>query len=163
MGVGKSTIGKKLANLLDYNFVDTDDLFEKKYKLSIDTFFSKYDEKLFREFENKILKSTFSLNETIIATGGGTPCHHYAMEDINTYGTSVYLHMSVSGIQQRLLDAKKPRPLVKDKNNEELLVEIERLLSSRIEFYEKADLQFDASHPDIELLKRQLKVYLNSD
>lgn len=157
MGVGKSTIGKKLARLLDYNFVDTDDLFENKYKISIENFFTKYDETLFREFEHKVLKSTFDLENSIISTGGGTPCHFNGMEEINKNGISIYLEMSVDTISQRLFDSIKPRPLVKGKTFNELKNEIEIRLPQRLETYKEAVIHFDATNPDIELLVKILK------
>lgn len=156
MGVGKTTIGKKLAKLLNYNFVDTDDLFEKKYKLSIEVFFSKYGEKLFREFESKILESTFELDNTIIATGGGTPFYSDAMDKINNSGTSVYLEMPCDEIVKRLEKSIKPRPLVKGKSHNELIVAVEKLLSQRLGTYEKAHIKFNVSTPDIDRLREIL-------
>jgi len=156
MGVGKSTIGRKLASHLGFKFVDTDEMFEEKYKLSIESFFSKYNEKLFREFENKILESTFALNNTIIATGGGTPCYLNAMDEINKNGISVYLEMPVDAIVTRLENTIKPRPLVKDKSHEALTLEVERMLNERVNIYEKANLIFNATNPDIERLVKTL-------
>lgn len=156
MGVGKSTIGKRLARHLGFKFVDTDEMFEEKYKLSIESFFTKYNEKLFREFENKILESTFQLNNTIIATGGGTPCYLNAMDEINASGISVYLHMPVDAIVNRLENTIKPRPLVKGKSHEELTLEVERLLMERVGTYEKAKLKFNALNPDIDLYVKAL-------
>ena len=157
MGVGKSTIGKKLARLLNYNFVDTDALFEKKYRLSINDFFSKYDEKLFREFENKILESTFELPNTIIATGGGTPCFFNAMDNINKNGKSIYLEMSVSAIVNRLENSIKPRPLVDGKSHEELLNKIGKLLEERLAFYKMANITYPAADVNVRELARLLK------
>lgn len=156
MAVGKTTIGKKLAKLLNYNFVDTDDLFEKKYKLSIEVFFSKYGEKLFREFESKILESTFQLNNTIIATGGGTPFYSNAMDKINNSGTSVYLEMPLEAIVKRLENSIKPRPLVKGKSHDELVIAVGKLLSQRVGTYEKSKIKFNANKPDIERLVKIL-------
>jgi len=157
MGVGKSTIGKKLARLLKYEFVDTDALFEEKYRLSINDFFAKYDENLFREFENKILKSTFELQNTIIATGGGTPCYFDAMNNINKYGTSIYLEMPVATIVNRLENSIKPRPLVDGKSHEELLNKIGKLLEERMAFYKMANITYPASDINVRELASMLK------
>jgi shikimate kinase len=157
MGVGKTTVGKKLAKEIDFDFVDTDDLFEKKYKISIETFFSKYNETLFREFENKILKNTFDLKNTVISCGGGTPCYFNAMKEINQNGISVYLKMPVDVIVQRLLDAIKPRPLVKGKNFDELKKDVESRLSGRLETYQQAAIHFDAVSPDIAWLQDKIR------
>ena len=144
MGVGKSTIGKKLARELGYDFVDLDILFEEKYKISIEDFFAKYGEELFREFENKILLSTFDMENTVVATGGGTPCHHNAIDAINLNGISVFLEMPAAAIVNRLENSIKPRPLVKGKTHEELQKEVEILLTKRTSDYEKAQMRINA-------------------
>ena len=74
MAVGKSTIGKKLAEMLGYTSLDLDDVFEEKYKITIKTFFNKYDEDLFRNLEAELLKTTFEMDDIVISTGGGTAC-----------------------------------------------------------------------------------------
>ena len=156
MGVGKSTIGKKLARELGYNFVDTDLLFEKKYKISIADFFNKYGELLFREFENKILLSTFTMENVVVATGGGTPCHFNAIDEINHHGISIFLEMSAAAIVNRLENTIKPRPLVKGKTHEELQMEVDRLLSERHSIYVKANIEIKAINVDIIKLKENL-------
>ncbi|PLX04740.1 MAG: shikimate kinase [Marinilabiliales bacterium] len=152
MGVGKSTIGKKLANKLNYNFVDIDELFENKYKVSINAFFEKYGEKLFRELENKLLYDTFSYEKTIISTGGGTPCYRDAIDDINSYGTSIYLRMPTEALINRLENAIRPRPLIKGKSHDEIKSDVEKLLAEREQYYNKANIIFDAISPDVDKL-----------
>ena len=161
MGVGKSTLGKKLARELDFQFVDLDDLFEKKYKIRIDDFFGKYDEDLFRTLEYETLNETFSMNKVVIATGGGTPCFFETMKKINKRGVSIHLKMSSAAIASRLHHAKKPRPLIKDKTGEELCTMIKQKLNERIHFYEQAHFTVDAISVDVkevvEMLNRNPK------
>ena len=156
MGVGKSTIGKKLAKRLGYTFIDLDDVFELKYKLSVNTFFNKYGENLFRELESKILEATISMDKTIISTGGGTPVYYNGIDLINKNGTSVYLKMSLNNLVKRLMEAKKPRPLVQDKSHDELSEVVKVLMEKRQNTYEKANIIFDANKPDIEQLVKLL-------
>ncbi|MCF6172003.1 MAG: AAA family ATPase [Bacteroidales bacterium] len=158
MGVGKSTIGKKLARELAYRFIDLDDIFEKKYKIRIDDFFGKYDEELFRKLEHEILTGTFSTDNAVVATGGGTPCFFGAMEKIKQHGTSVYLEMAPSAIAHRLLHAKKKRPLIKDKTGGELNALIAQKLKERSPFYRQAHLSVDALNINITELAGQLKM-----
>lgn len=157
MGVGKSTIGKKLANKLDYNFIDIDELFENKYRVSINTFFDKYGEKLFRELENKLLYETFSYDTTVISTGGGTPCYRSAIDDINSYGTSIYLRMPAEALINRLENAIRPRPLIKGKSHDDIKRDVDILLAERELYYNKANIIFDAISPDIEKLLLTIK------
>ena len=158
MGVGKSTIGKKLARELGYRFVDLDDLFEKKYKIRIDDFFGKYDEELFRKLEHEVLTGTFPKEKVVVATGGGTPCFFDAMEKINRHGTSVYLEMAPAAIAHRLIHAKKPRPLIKDKTGGELSALIAQKLKERTPFYQQAHLTVDALNINISELAGLLKM-----
>ena len=73
-GAGKSKVGKRLANALDWSFVDTDSYFEEKYRISIPEFFRKYGEDAFRKCEHEVLKEQFDERNRVIACGGGLPC-----------------------------------------------------------------------------------------
>jgi len=144
MGVGKSTAGKKLAAKLGWNFIDTDAIFEHKYKLNIDTFFNKYGEELFRKLEREILISTFLLNNYVISTGGGTPCYLGGIQQINDNGISVYLEMNAPAILSRLINSKQKRPLLSNKTEEELLEFIEDKLKERHPVYSKSTITVPA-------------------
>ncbi|MGM0613100.1 MAG: shikimate kinase [Bacteroidota bacterium] len=140
MGSGKSTLGKRLANLMNYNFMDTDQVFEQYFQTSINDFFQHSGEKLFRQYEQQILHDTFYLQDTIISLGGGTPCYFDNMEKIRKNGLSIYLRMPPKAIQKRLLETKRQRPLTSGLNENELLQQIEQNLPKREYYYEQADL-----------------------
>ena len=159
MGVGKSTAGKKLASRLGWKFIDTDAKFENKYRLSIDTFFNKYGEELFRKLENDILISTFDLDNYVISTGGGMPCYSGAMQQINANGVSVYLEMSELAITSRLINSKQKRPLVMNLSEEELVDFIHNKLSERSTCYSQANIIVPALSIDIDLLVGKLSSY----
>ena len=91
---GKSTVGKKLAKHLNYEFVDTDKWIENKYRLSVDGIFSKYGEKVFRSFEREALLELIAKDNILISTGGGLPCFDGNMEIIKASGFSIYLNIS---------------------------------------------------------------------
>lgn len=160
MGVGKSTVGKKLASLLDWSYYDTDVAFEEKYKISINTFFEKYGEDLFRKLENDILASTFNLNNCIISTGGGMPCYPEAMNKINENGISVYLEMSEKAIQSRLLKSKQKRPLVMYKSEDELYGFIKEKLISRVPYYSEAIITVQGISINMNELLEKIKLGL---
>ncbi len=157
MGVGKSTIGKKLARRLNFEFIDLDEIFEEKYKISIDSFFRKYDEELFRKMEHDLLLSTFDKTNTVISTGGGTPCYYDAMNKINRQGFSIYVKMLPSAIAYRLSQAKRKRPLIGNMKNEELSNFITKSLKKREPVYQKASLHINGLHVDIEKLAEKIK------
>lgn len=140
MGSGKTTLGKKLARELQYGFVDLDDFFEERYKIEIHDFFGKYDEPLFRKLENQNLEKTFSMKKVVIATGGGTPCYYKAIDKINENGCSIYLEMNPAALTNRLISAKRIRPLILNKSKEELQTFISLKLNEREPFYKKARL-----------------------
>jgi shikimate kinase len=85
-GSGKSTWGKRLASVLNYDFVDLDTMIEKHYCATIDQIFKEKGEDYFRAIEKEVLENTASFNNTIIACGGGTPCYFDNMNWINLHG-----------------------------------------------------------------------------
>src|SRR5574344_612650 len=117
---GKSTVGKKLASIMGYDFIDTDKYFEDKYKISIFDFFEKFGEEMFRKFEHDILNELIVRENTIISTGGGLPCFNENMDIINDKGISIYLEMPFKAIINRQKNSKQKRPLLKNKNQEEI-------------------------------------------
>ncbi len=144
MGVGKSTAGKKLASKLGWQFIDTDVVFEEKYKLNINTFFNKYGEELFRKLEREILISSFKTDNCVVSTGGGLPCYLDAMDQINNNGISVYLEMNTDAIFSRLQNSKQKRPLVESKSEEDLKDFIQKKLNERESCYSKASITISA-------------------
>jgi len=152
MGSGKTTVGKKLAKKLGFQFVDLDDMIERKYKIEVREFFQKYDEKSFRKVEHDTLSLTFQLSDAVIATGGGTPCFFDNMELINQNGISVYIQMSNLSLFHRLGNSKRPRPLVQNKSQEELQQFIKTHLEERLPSYLKAHLTIKGEDLDLDNL-----------
>jgi shikimate kinase len=157
MGVGKSTIGRKLARQLNFEFIDLDDIFEQKYKISIDSFFNKYDEELFRRLEHEMLLDTFLKEKAVISTGGGTPCYHNAMEKINSVGYSIYIKMPPSAIAHRLSTAKKKRPLIQGIPKEDLEHVIREKLDGRHPIYKQAQLHVNGIEININELAETIR------
>ncbi len=150
MGSGKTTIGKKLAKKLAYQFVDLDDLIEKKIGISIANYFEKFGEESFRLIEQQTLRETLELNNTIVSTGGGTPCFFSNMEEINRIGISFYLKTDVDLLISRLKGATDQRPLLKNMNSEELKKYLTNLSIKREPFYQKANFVVDAKDLTVE-------------
>ena len=157
---GKSTVGKKLANLMNLNHIDTDKVFESKYNITISSFFEKYGEDLFRELEHKILLETIEEDNIIVSTGGGLPCFHNNMDIIKENGISIYLNMSPISIIHRINNSKKKRPLLQNKSPEELQEYIENLLREREVFYNQANLKIKGEDPNIKEIQSELSSYI---
>lgn len=138
MGCGKTTLGRKLARQLNYEFVDADDAIEERYKISIKDIFAKYGEAHFRKLEREFILSLKGKENIVLSTGGGMPCFGDNMQLLNEAGTTFYLQRSVPELAYRLFHAKKSRPLIQGKNHDQLVDFIGNLLPRREEFYLKA-------------------------
>ena len=152
MGAGKTTAAKRLAHRLGWEHYDTDALFEEKYHISVDDFFHKYDEALFRKLESQILQSTENLENAVISTGGGTPCFNDNMTWMNGHGTTVFLKISPQTAVSRIMLSKKKRPLAAGKTEAELAAFVEKHYGARMSFYEQAQHVVKGEDLDIEAL-----------
>ena len=157
MGSGKSTLGKKLASKLGFSFYDTDQIIEEQYKISIYNFFEKYEEDVFRKIEYDVLKNALIHNNAVISTGGGTPCFRNNMDIINKNSYSVYIKMQINSIENRLINSKKSRPLLKDISQDNLKAFIEKQLLEREKYYNQANLIIKGENLDINYLIESLK------
>ncbi|MCH2213745.1 MAG: shikimate kinase [Flavobacteriales bacterium] len=146
MAVGKTTIGKRLANSLGISFVDLDSEIVQRESRSINEIFEQEGESYFRKLESEIL-SEFCQGgqEMILSTGGGAPIHANNLERMLASGTVVWLDMDREMILNRLLQSTK-RPLVKDKSEDELRDFVSNHIEERIPFYQKAHFRFQSGN-----------------
>ncbi len=137
MGVGKTTIGRKLASRLHFRFTDMDEYIEKLEGMSVQTIFSQMGESWFRAKETEVLHLLADeKDDMVISTGGGVPCFNNNMDFINSRGMSYYLKMSAPALINRLSNIEKQtRPLIREKTEKELAVFVSRMLSEREPFY----------------------------
>ena len=152
MGAGKTTAAKRLASRLGWEVADTDALFEEKYRISVDDFFQKYDEPLYRKLESEILKSTEKLEHTVISTGGGTACYFDNMDWMNQHGLTVFLRISPKAAVDRVIHSRHKRPLARGKTEAELTDFVEQHYASRLPFYEQANITVKSEGLEIENL-----------
>lgn len=141
MGCGKSTLGKKLAVKLGYDFIDLDQQIEKEAGMSIGTYFSVNGEAAFRAKESETLKTFNYPVNCVVATGGGVPCYFDNMDWINQNGLSVYIEMTPVALARRLENGKEKRPLLKDMDETQLISFITDKLEERNQFYQQATLK----------------------
>jgi len=161
MGSGKSTIGKSIAKALGMQWIDLDNEFETRYKITISDFFIKYGESAFRELEQKLLIDFSIIPDIVISTVGGLPCYYNNMELMNETGITVYLKADTNLIISRIRLSGRKRPVFQQMKNKNLEDNINNHLKSRKLYYEKAHITFDASCTDIELLKSKIQNYYN--
>ena len=148
MGSGKTTLGKSLAQYINTPFIDLDCYIENRRHKSIREIFDECGEEYFRQLEKSLLHEVGDFENIIIATGGGTPCFFDNIDYMNTCGTCVYLQTTVDELCRRLKGCREKRPLLRDKNDEEMRDFIEKNLSAREPYYQKASLHFDTGTLD---------------
>ena len=144
MGVGKTSIGKKLAKQMGWHFFDTDKQIEKKIGCSIPEIFKQFGEDFFREQEKEILNEIASLENVVVSVGGGLPCFFDNMDRLNNIGTTVYLKLEPEFIVQRLLESKIKRPLTVNLIETQLNDFVKVKLTERERYYSLARHEFRA-------------------
>ena len=152
MDSGKSTIGKSLAKAIHFSFTDLDSYIEKRTLKSIKQIFTEKGEKYFRSLERDFLQEVILKENTVIATGGGTPCFYNNMQIILENGASVYLKMQTKELAERLCKEKNKRPLIDKLSCNKLNDFISSELAHREEFYLKATHIINAEKVEIDKL-----------
>ncbi len=139
MGSGKSQTGPVLAKMINYAFVDTDDVIEKASKQSISSIFETDGEKVFRDVEKKVLKEISQHHSLVIATGGGlvTLPENWG---ILHQGIVIWLDLDLKRSIKRLESDKKKRPLL---IGDDLAVNFSQIYESRKPIYLESDLRIE--------------------
>ena len=154
MGAGKSAVGKALAQRLGISWVDSDSWIEAKQGQSISEIVSDLGWPAFRALE---LEFTCEMNDKVpmvISCGGGFPLAHENRQWISRNCTSIYLRVDKEILLKRLVDETSNRPLLQEKNREELIQFIDEELTERESVYSKADWVIDANGTVEEILQR---------
>lgn len=153
MGTGKSAIGRVVAKLLKYQFVDTDQMVEEVTGLTISQIFKKYGEIRFRSEELLAAKKLADKQNLVIATGGGMPINPQIVEILKKNGVFVLLTTDPEIILKRV-SRKNTRPLLAKGKT---LDSINKLIAERSESYAGcADITIDTSGKDIEDSAQQI-------
>ena len=140
MGSGKSTIGRKLAKLLEYSFVDTDTVIEEDQGCSVSEIFKYGGEECFRKMETRLLQKLKNVENSVIATGGGIVLREQNQRLLQEIGKRVYLNVPQEELQQRLTKDRN-RPLLKKKDLETV---VQKMMKERVLLYEQAEYIVDA-------------------
>lgn len=136
MGTGKSSVGKLVADLLRFTFLDTDQLIEARAGKSITHIFTQEGEPAFRDWERRVVLELVDLRKTVISTGGGLPLNPANLESLKTHALVVCLWSSPATIYERVR-AHTHRPLLQDPDP---LEKIRQLLAAREPYYRQADV-----------------------
>ena len=143
-GVGKSTIGKKLAETLQMSHLDTDLRMAQDLEMSLKEFVEESGWESFREKERQILEQVLQEEQAVISTGGGILMHFNNKELIKESGTVIWLEAPLDVLEERLV-ASPARPSL---TGEGLIEELQSVLEQRKEHYQ------DAAHIIIKTAKK---------
>ena len=140
MGVGKSTVGKKLAESLSATFVDSDEEIEKAASLSVQEIFERHGEPEFRRGERRVIERLLNGPPIVLATGGGAYMDADTRAMLKEKATTVWLRADIDLIWKRV-NRRDTRPLLKRVNPKQVLAE---LLAVRSPVYAEADVVVDS-------------------
>ncbi|HKX80047.1 MAG TPA: shikimate kinase [Novosphingobium sp.] len=144
MGVGKSSVGKRLSAVLGVPFVDADEEIEKSAQMSIQEIFDHYGEEHFRDGERRVIARLIEedAGHKVIATGGGAFCNPETRRLILDRTIAVWLDSDLDTLVERT-SRKDNRPLLRDGDPREILG---RLRESRAPFYSRAPIHVTSSN-----------------
>ena len=147
MGVGKTTIGRKLSLRLGYFFIDTDEYIENEQGCSIRDIFQYAGESCFRDLETCLLKKLQHIQNTVLSTGGGIILRAENRKLLRELGKVVYLQISAEILSKRLRQDQS-RPLLKTEEYPQQ--KIHSMLLERSPLYEQADVAVQTinGHPN---------------
>jgi shikimate kinase len=140
MGVGKSTVGRKLAEALAAHFVDSDEEIEKAAGLTIKEIFDLHGEPEFRRGERRVIERLLNGPPIVLATGGGAYMDATTRALLKEKATTVWLRADLDLIWKRV-NRRDTRPLLKRENPRQVLAE---LLAVRAPLYAEADLTVES-------------------
>jgi len=137
MGVGKSSIGRRLAGRLAVPFVDADTEIEKAADMSISDIFARHGEPYFRSGEARVIARLLENGPQVLATGGGAFMNESTRAAIKAKGVSIWLSAAYEVLLRRISKRKNERPMLHTDNPDETL---RHLLEVREPTYALADL-----------------------
>lgn len=158
MGSGKSTIGEKLAEELNVQFIDLDTAIEESEGMTIPEIFNQKKEQGFRAIERKQLIKLAGNMEGVLALGGGSLQNQHIVDHLKIYGWLIFIDASLDDILNRLRDPSG-RPMLK--NSDQLSERISTLFDERMQFYEQAHFSIQTDNKTIEEITTEIVKKLN--
>ena len=164
MGSGKSTIGRQLATLLNYDFLDLDTFISEQENTSISKLFQTKGEIYFRKKEALFLREILNSNShLILALGGGTPCYGNNLQYLINHSKVqlFYLKLSIPQLAERLFKEKDKRPLISHLKTKEALTEfIGKHLFERSPYYNEAKYIINSDFKSQDEILKQIHHFL---
>jgi shikimate kinase len=140
MGAGKTSVGKRLATILDMPFNDADQEIEKAAGKSINDIFAENGENYFRDGERRVIARLLADGSKVLATGGGAFMNAETRARIAEFGVSVWLRGDLDTLMNRVA-RRDNRPLLKAANPRAVM---EKLIHDRYPVYALADIAIES-------------------
>jgi shikimate kinase len=144
MGVGKTTLGRRLAELLDRPFYDTDRYVEETCGRDVDGFFAAGEESEFRRLEAEAVAELTARGPAVIALGGGALLSPPSRLLLRERSLLVHLHVPWGQLRERLAELAASRPLLRGRS----MIEIHQLYLRRLATYRTAPLRVTVGRAD---------------
>ncbi len=136
MGAGKTAIGRKVAQVLDLPFIDSDHEIEAVSRLSVADLFALYGETEFRALERRVIARLLEEGGRVVSTGGGAFMNAQTRQAIAERAVSVWLKADINVLMERVMKNRN-RPLLKTSDPRAVM---ERLMAERHPVYALADV-----------------------
>ena len=161
MGSGKSTVGKILAERLNFLFIDTDKIIEIAENKKIPEIFRKQGEKFFRNLESEVIDKLYRNNkDCVFSCGGGVVLRRKNMNIIKNNSYVIFLHVTSEEAYNRLKNTKD-RPILGKKDRKKV---IEKLINKRKKLYLKyADLVIDNKEKNPDMIVKDIIFNMESN
>ncbi len=160
MASGKSAVGRKLHEQLNYDYYDLDNYIEINYETSVENIFKTKGELYFRQIERKSLENIVTIKRNlIISLGGGTPCYFDTIDFLNSIKETktFFLKTSVKTICERLKKSKIKRPLISHLIEETEIKEfVGKHLLERNFFYEKSEKKINTDEKTVRAVANEI-------
>ncbi|MCF6137882.1 shikimate kinase [Pseudalkalibacillus berkeleyi] len=155
MGVGKTTVGKALADNLNLNVIDLDDYIEEKLSADIPSIFQKKGEAYFRDQEQLALQE-LPTSDLVITTGGGVVLREVNRSHMKANGIVIHLEATVDTIFDRLSEGGRPLANGKSKR------EIAQMVDERKPMYLDAHASIETDKKSIEEIVEEISTWIKS-
>ena len=141
MGAGKSTVGRKLAQVLGADFVDSDEEIERAAGLSIPEIFAQHGEAEFRRGERRVIERLLAGPPIVLATGGGAYLDPETRDLLRRRAVTVWVRANIETLWKRV-SRRRNRPLLEQPDPKQALMDI---YEARKDIYALADLVVDSA------------------
>lgn len=167
-GSGKTETGRRLAEMIEFGFIDTDATVEESLGKTIPEIFAKLGEAKFRFAESDVIRMATRRRPQVIALGGGAIGDEHKLSYIKDHGYLIYLRVTAETVYERLRNSTL-RPLLEvytddeERRREAVMKRVNKMLEEREKYYLAADMVVDTEGKSPDDVAREIKEQLGGD